>query len=107
VNKTHAWFCVSPVEVDVYDPVSFPFAWICQYMVAEELIFIPLWAFHQLADELGDPPQSKQVFIIANTARCGSTLLCQIFNKLPNTRYIIKVIYVQTTLNVSYFLQPC
>ncbi len=87
LTSTHAWFCVSPEAVDVYDTSVCPFVWVGQFFTAKKLIIMPLWSYHRLADELGDPPRGKEVFIIFNTARCGSTLLCQMFNKLPNTRY--------------------
>lgn len=87
VTASHAWFCVSLPDIDVYDPTVVPFVWVGQFVVAKQLIIMPLWAFYKLADELGDPrPDDKEVFIISNTARCGSTLLCQMLNKLPNTR---------------------
>lgn len=87
VNSTHAWFCVSPPNIDVYDLKMFPFAWVAQFLMAQQLIIMPLWALNQLADELPTPGgDGKEVIVLANTARCGSTLLCQMFNNLPNTR---------------------
>ena len=41
-------------------------------------------SYVQVSDEVGDP--EGQVIILGNTARCGSTLLCQMFSKIPNTR---------------------
>ena len=39
----------------------------------------------QLADEIGDPPPEVELVSLAFTARCGSTLLCQMFANLPGT----------------------
>ena len=39
---------------------------------------------HKLADEI----EEKELVIIHFTARCGSTLLCQMFHQLPDTRVV-------------------
>lgn len=59
-----------------------------QYLTAKELILLPIWAFNKLAQEdLVDPgTDGREVYMLFNTARCGSTLLCQMFARLPNTR---------------------
>ena len=61
----------------------------CNPLQAQELIIMPIWAFLKLAnDELANPgSDGRQVIMLFNTARCGSTLLCQMFSRLPNTRY--------------------
>ncbi len=48
-------------------------------MYAKRVIILPITAFHQLADQLGDP-QGDLIFV-GNTSRCGSTLLCQIYEE--------------------------
>lgn len=75
-------------SINVYDLNVFPFVWVAQYLFAKELILVPVWAFEKLAnEELTDPgADGRQVFMLFNTARCGSTLLCQMFGRLPNTR---------------------
>ncbi len=66
----------------------FPFVWAAQYVLAQELVIMPIWALHKLADELPDPGEDgREVIALTNTARSGSTLLCQMFHKLPRTRY--------------------
>ena len=54
MNGQYAWFCVTPKNVNVYDLNIFPFVWVGQYLQAQELIIMPIWAFLKLAnDELG------------------------------------------------------
>ena len=89
VNNNCAWFCVTDKKVDVYDLNQFPFVWVAQYLLARELFIVPIWAFLKLAQtDLSDPgSDGREVIMLFNTARCGSTLLCQMFARLPNTRY--------------------
>ena len=84
VTETHAVFCVSDPKDDVYDTSVVPFIFIVQLFEAKQLVIVPLDSFNQLADEAGDP--RHKVVVLGNTARCGSTLLCQMFNQIPNTR---------------------
>ena len=88
VDGNYAWFCVTDKNVNVYDLKKFPFVWVAQYLMAKELILVPIWAFLRLAEEeVPDPgTDGRDVIMIFNTARCGSTLLCQMFDTLPNTR---------------------
>ena len=88
VNGQYAWFCVTDPGVNVYDLNKFPFVWVAQFLKARELIILPIWAFIKLSnDKLDDPGSNgKDVFMLFNTARCGSTLFCQMFDKIPNTR---------------------
>ena len=44
---------------------------------------IPLDYFVQLAEEIGDPPGT--LVLLSNSGRCGSTLLTQLFEGMPNT----------------------
>ncbi len=87
VNNNCAWFCVTDKKVDVYDLNQFPFVWVAQYLLARELFIVPIWAFLKLAQtDLSDPgSDGREVIMLFNTARCGSTLLCQMFARLPNT----------------------
>ena len=81
-SKTHAWFCVSP-NFDVYDSSIIPFAFLAQYLNAQKLLIVDHLTLHETADKL-QSPQGKCI-MINNTSRSGSTLLCQIFKKIPNT----------------------
>ncbi len=55
VTKEEAVFCVSEETDDVYDMDLHPFAAVAQYERARELVVVPKWAFHRLAEEVGDP----------------------------------------------------
>ena len=76
ITQTHAFFCVSEPDVNVYDTSKGPFLWIKQYLAAKKLVVIPHSTLHRLAAEVGDPIDRK-LTIINMTCRCGSTLLCQ------------------------------
>ena len=80
-NKTHAWFCISP-HFDVYDSSIIPFAFLAQYLNAQKLLIVDHATLHQIAEKV---QLRGKCIMINNTARCGSTLLCQIFKKLPKT----------------------
>ena len=76
ITQTHAFFCVSEPDVNVYDTSKGPFLWIKQYLAAKKLVVIPHSTLHRLAAEVGDPTDRK-LTLINMTCRCGSTLLCQ------------------------------
>jgi len=46
-----------------------------QVLHCNQLILVPLNHFHRMAEELGDP--KAELIFLANTGRCGSTLLSQ------------------------------
>ncbi len=77
-------FCVSDPQVNIYDTVTHPWVFFSHYHVARKLIIIPLDMFNRLADELGDP--KVDVSLVHMTTRCGSTLISQMMNRVPNTR---------------------
>jgi hypothetical protein len=54
-----------------------------QFNHCEKLVRIPLEAFIRLAEEVGDPP--GKLVLLSNSGRCGSTLLTQLFEGMPNT----------------------
>ena len=79
-------FIVTDPDVDVYNTREFPFVYLSQTDKAQKLIKVPLDTFHDLADKLGDP--SVPTALIGMTARCGSTLLCQMLNLVPGVRVL-------------------
>ena len=87
MTPSHAFFCVSEPEVNVYDCDTGPFLWVKQYLTAKKLIIIPHSTLHRLAAEVGDPTD-RRLTLINMTARCGSTLICQMINTVPNVRTI-------------------
>ena len=52
------------------------------------MVIIPLNHFHRLAAEVGDP--KTKVACIHMTARCGSTLLSQVFNRVPKVKVLVE-----------------
>ena len=44
---------------------------------------MPTSSLLKLAEETQNP---KEIIMLFNTTRCGSTLACQMFSKLPNTK---------------------
>jgi hypothetical protein len=49
-------------------------------------VVVPISTFHRLASEVGDPTVDRKLTLINMTARCGSTLLCQLVNTVPKVR---------------------
>ena len=68
---------------DVLKHTTGPFMYINQFKLCSELIRMPIESFLRLAEEIGDP--KGKLVILSNTGRCGSTLLTQLFEELPNT----------------------
>ncbi len=54
------------------------------YNLSHRFIVLPIPSFHRLAEECGDPKVT--VGFVAMTLRCGSTLISQVMNRVPNTR---------------------
>jgi len=86
VTKDYALFCVSNPKDDIYETKKYPFMFISQYDLAEKLIIMPISSFHRIAEEIGDP--KVPVLINNMTARCGSTLLSQMFHRIPGVRVL-------------------
>ena len=84
VTPTHAFFCVS-AKTDVYATEKAPFTFLMQYLSAEQLVIMPLKSLVRLADEIGDPDVDT-LALVNNTARSGSTLLCQMLARVPGVR---------------------
>ena len=47
ITQTHAFFCVSEPNVNVYDTSKGPFLWIKQYLAAKKLVVIPHSTLHR------------------------------------------------------------
>ncbi len=66
-----------------------PFLFIKQFVSAKKLLIMPHSSFHKLAEEAGDPTaDGRHLTMINMTARCGSTLLCQMANTVPGVRTV-------------------
>ena len=97
MDENCAWFCVTDESVDVYDLDKFPFVWTTQFEASQELIILPLWSLIQLYVE--DLPKTNlEIIMLFNSARCGSTLACQMFHKLPKTKSMSEP-WIGTNLN--------
>ena len=84
VMKEYALFSVTDPDINIFNTEQFPFNFIANYFMAKQSVILPINSFHRLANELGDP---KVPVVLNNmTARCGSTLLIQMINRVPNTR---------------------
>ena len=76
-------FCLSP-HFDVFDAAKAPFMFIFQYLKSEQLYIVPNSTLVKMASDLGKPKQP--VTLLPMSGRCGSTLLVQMFNNLPQVR---------------------
>ena len=99
--SSYAMFCVSEAGNNVYDTEKHPFVFYAQFYSSEKLVIMPISSLLSLAKDLEDP---GDLTIIPNTSRCreafdvkalcnhfpesrcGSTLLCQMLNRVPGTR---------------------
>ncbi len=84
LTEKEAFFAVAKPGEDFYDTAKHPFLPIAIHHLSHRFIVLPISSFHRLAEECGDPKVT--VGIIAMTLRCGSTLLSQVMNRVPNTR---------------------
>ncbi len=99
VEKDYALFSVFGPHDDIFESEKHPNLCRALYMHATKLVVVPIRSFHKMADELGDP--KVPVTWLAMTARCGSTLLVQMMNKVPGTRTLGEPI---ATLNTDELL---
>ena len=95
VQEDYALFIETDPDVDIHDTEKFPFLFLAQYFQARKLIILPIKSFHRLADDIGDP--KIPVAMVNMSARCGSTLISQVANKVPNTRVMSEN---WTTMNI-------
>ena len=84
MDADHVYFCESDPDVDVTDTKEFPFMFHGQYSHSRRLVVMQMESFHRMADELGDP--RVPVCLVNMTARCGSTLISQMMNRVPNVK---------------------
>ena len=79
ITPTEAVFVESQENIDVNHSDCDPFIRVAQFQSAQRIIKLPIEAFHKLAEWIGDP--NGEVVFVTNTSRCGSTLLCQLFEE--------------------------
>ena len=85
MDETNAWFCVTDEKFDVYDLSKNSFVYTTQFLNAQELIIIPLWSMVKMVN-LEMSQKRPEIIFLFNSARCGSTLACQMFHNMPKTR---------------------
>lgn len=84
VTETHAIFVQGPPGFNFYGSEQSPFTFIVHFKYAQQVLTIRLDHFLKFAQELG-PPKDKNIIFICTTGRCGSTLLTQMMDQIPNT----------------------
>ena len=67
---------VSSPLTNVYDATKIPFAFISQYLLSEKLLIVQHSTLHKISEAMTG--LEGNCVLIHNTARCGSTLLCQV-----------------------------
>ena len=67
---------VSSPLVNVYDAGKIPFAFISQYLLSEKLLIVQNATLHKIAEAMNG--LEGNCVLIHNSARYGSTLLCQV-----------------------------
>ena len=83
VTKHEAVFIETESDCNIYSSDENPFFYVAQFCRAKYLIRMSIESFHGLAEKVGDP--SLPVIWVSNTGRCGSTMLCQVFESAPGT----------------------
>ena len=83
VTTNEAIFVETPLNVNIYSSDENPFLYLAQYNRGRNVIKMAIHTFHTLADKIGDPP--VPVIWLSNIGRCGSTMLCQVFERVPGT----------------------
>ncbi len=87
VNEDSVLFCETD-GVDVHSHDVGPFFYINQFNHVQRLIRIPIHHFVSLMKSEGAERVKEEelnLILLSNVGRCGSTVLTQMFEKLPNT----------------------
>ena len=77
-DGSYVSFTMTSSDMDVYSSEEGPFMYITQFKLATHLITMDIETFRELADNLPEKKDVK-IIVVANTGRCGSTLLAQMF----------------------------
>ena len=86
VNKHTAIFIETTEHINIYSSDENPFLCFAQFEHSKYIITMPINSFHALADKIGGP--AMPVVWVSQTGRCGSTILCQVLEKVPGTLII-------------------
>ena len=83
VTKDEATFTETDKNINIYNSEESPFFYQAQFKRSINVIKMPIASFHTLAEKVGNP--GIPIMCLWNTARCGSTILCQVLESVPNT----------------------
>ena len=83
ISKQEAIFIETEEHINIYSSDENAFLFFAQFEHSKFVIRMPIASFQALADKLGNP--AMPVVWMSNTGRCGSTLLCQVLEKVPGT----------------------
>ena len=86
VTTNEAIFVETKNDINIYSSDEHPFFHMAQFNRSENVIKMSIETFHALAKKIRDP--SVPVICISHIRRCGSTLLLQVFEKIPGTLVI-------------------
>ena len=81
ITKKEAIFVETAGNVNIYSSDENPFLYLAQYTRGINVIKMSIHTFYTLADSICDP--TVPVIWLSNIGRCGSTMLCQVFEKVP------------------------
>ena len=98
VNEVEAVFVDCGV-VDVFDSAHDAFVYNTQFRMATKIIILPVESFHRIAKDI--PLPNIPMIHLANHGRCGSTLMCKLFEAMPNTLSISETLPFSTLANLS------
>ena len=84
VGKHEAVFVETVDGINIYSSDENPFLYMAQFNRSKNVIKMPLKLFHAFAKKIGDP--TMPVIWTSHIGRCGSTLLGQLFEKIPGTQ---------------------
>ena len=79
VTKDEGVFVEAEKGVDVTASKNSPFVRCAQFHCAKKVIVMPIKVFHRLGEQVGKT--NARIIFICNTARCGSTLMTQVFEE--------------------------
>ena len=79
INKDEAVFVEAEEGIDVTQSKHGSFVRYAQYRMAKKLINMPISVFNKLGEKVGQT--TKKIIFLCNSARCGSTLVNQVFEE--------------------------
>ena len=85
INKRYAVFSMCKENINVFNHKVGPFLYINQFNYCTHLIRVPLISFIRLGEQVEDLPTKCKFVLLSNVGRCGSTLLTQLFEEMPNS----------------------